>query len=51
MNPRSDGLVWIKDTDYQTKDYQHPSDAGIAKVDGLLFTFFTSSVYTPWFRP
>lgn len=50
-NPRSDTLVWIKDTDYQTKDYQHPSDAGIAKVDGLLFSFFTTSAYTPWFRP
>ncbi len=50
-NPRSDNLVWIRDTDYQTKDYQHPSTAGINKVDGLLFTFFTTSAYTPWFRP
>ncbi|MGH9496862.1 MAG: Ig-like domain-containing protein [Candidatus Sulfotelmatobacter sp.] len=50
-NPRKDGLVWIKDTDYQTKDYQHPSSAGIDKVDGLLFSFFTTSAYTPWFRP
>src|SRR5258706_1929074 len=50
-NPRSDGLTWIKDTDYQTKDYQHPSQAGIDKVDGMLFTFFTGSAYTPWFRP
>jgi len=50
-NPRSDGLEWIRDTDYQTKDYQHPSQAGINKVDGLLFTFFTTSAYTPWFRP
>jgi hypothetical protein len=49
--PRSDGLVWIKDTDYQTKDYQHPDNAGIDKVDGLLFSFFTGSAYTPWFRP
>ncbi len=50
-NPRSDGLTWIRDTDYQTKDYQHPSQAGIDKVDGMLFTFFTGSAYTPWFRP
>lgn len=50
-NPRSDGLVWIRDTDYQTKDYQHPSSVGIDKVDGMLFTFFTTSTYTPWFRP
>jgi len=50
-NPRSDGLEWIRDTDYQTKDYQHPSSVGIDKVDGMLFTFFTTSPYTPWFRP
>lgn len=50
-NPRSDGLEWIRNTDYQTKDYQHPSSAGINKVDGMLFTFFTTSAYTPWFRP
>lgn len=50
-NPRSDGLEWIKDTDYQTKDYQHPNSTGIAKVDNLLFQFFTTSAYTPWFRP
>ena len=50
-NPRSDGLEWIRDTDYQTKDYQHPSSTGISKIDGLLFTFFTTSTYTPWFRP
>ncbi len=50
--PRSDGLTWIRDTDYQTKDYQHPSQpVGVDKVDGLLFTFFTTSAYTPWFRP
>ena len=50
-NPRSDGLVWIRDTDYQTKDYQHPSTVGITKVDGLLWNYFISSTYTPWFRP
>ena len=50
-NPRQDGLEWIRDTDYQTKDYQHPSQAGINKVDSLLFEFFTTSAYTPWFRP
>jgi hypothetical protein len=50
-NPRKDGLDWIRDTDYQTKDYQHPSTAGIAKIDALLFTFFTTSTYTPWFGP
>jgi len=50
-NPRKDGLEWIRDTDYQTKDYQHPSQAGINKVDSLLFEFFTTSAYTPWFRP
>jgi hypothetical protein len=49
-NPRGDGLVWVKQ-DYQANDYQHPSPTGVAKVDGLLFTFFTTSPYSPWFRP
>ncbi len=49
-NPRSDKLVWLSSM-YQTKDYQHPNSVGIDQVDGLLFSFFTTSNYTPWFRP
>lgn len=49
-NPRSDGLVWLSSM-YQTKDYQHPNSVGIDQVDGLLWNFFTTSTFTPWFRP
>ena len=49
-NPRKDGLVWLSSM-YQTKDYQHPNSVGIDQVDNLLFSFFTTSNYTPWFRP
>jgi hypothetical protein len=48
--PRSDGLVWICPTDYNT-DGTHPSNPdGRQKVANLLFNFFTSDSTTiPWF--
>jgi hypothetical protein len=48
--PRSDGLVWICPTDYNT-DGTHPSNPdGRQKVANLLFNFFTTdSTTVPWF--
>lgn len=43
-------LFWVVG-DYLTKDHQHPNTQGAAKVTGLLYNFFQSSAYTPWFRP
>jgi hypothetical protein len=47
--PRSDGLVWLP-TDFQS-DGTHPNVSGATKVVDLLLNFYTSSRYTPWFRP
>jgi uncharacterized protein YjdB len=49
LNPRSDGLVWDP-SDFQV-DGTHPDDQGTQKVVNLLMPFFTTSSYTPWFRP
>lgn len=46
---RSDGLMWLS-TDFQS-DGTHPDATGTTKVVNLLMGFFTSSPYTPWFRP
>jgi len=47
--PRSDGLIWVCPTDYNT-DGTHPSDNGRLKVAHLLLRFFsTDSTSTPWF--
>jgi hypothetical protein len=59
-NPRSDGLIWCGgqpsapcngEDDYQS-DGTHPNTTfGVPKVVNLLMNFFTTSVYTSWFRP
>jgi hypothetical protein len=48
-NARSDGLEWDA-TDYQS-DGTHPNDVGQSKVATQLMNFYTTSAYTPWFRP
>jgi Bacterial Ig-like domain (group 2) len=48
-NARSDGLAWLS-TDYQS-DGTHPNATGQGKVATQLMNFFTTSAYTPWFRP
>jgi hypothetical protein len=48
-NARSDGLAWLS-TDYQS-DGTHPNAVGQAKVATQLINFYTTSAYTPWFRP
>ena len=48
-NARSDGLAWLS-TDYQS-DGTHPNDVGQGKVATQLMNFYTTSAYTPWFRP
>jgi hypothetical protein len=47
--PRSDGLSWVQ-SDFQA-DGTHPSAQGAQKVVTQLMNFFTTSKYTPWFRP
>jgi lysophospholipase L1-like esterase len=57
--PRSDGLIWCDgqssapcsgEIDFNT-DGTHPNSVGVQKVVNLLMNFFTTSSYTPWFRP
>jgi hypothetical protein len=48
---RSDSLVWICPTDFQS-DGTHPSSTGAPKVASMLVKFFTTdSTCIPWFRP
>ncbi len=47
--PNSEGTFWVVG-DYLTADHQHPNTQGAAKIVGLLYNFFESSAYTPWFR-
>ncbi len=48
LTPRADGLTWAC-SDFES-DGTHPSEAGKAKVAGLLTTFFTTHATTaPWF--
>lgn len=51
-NPRvTDGLTWVVG-DYLTTDHQHPNTQGANKITQmLLYPFFETSAYTPWFRP
>jgi uncharacterized protein YjdB len=46
---RSDGTTWLA-SDFQS-DGTHPNAQGTTKVVNLLMDFYTSSAYTPWFRP
>ncbi|PYX43593.1 MAG: hypothetical protein DMG79_22050, partial [Acidobacteria bacterium] len=46
---RSDGTTW-QPGDFQS-DGTHPDNKGKLKVVNLLMGFFTTSPYTPWFRP
>jgi hypothetical protein len=46
---RSDGLTWLS-SDFQS-DGTHPDAQGTTKVVNLLMGFYTTSTYTPWFRP
>jgi len=48
-NKRSDGTEWLQ-SDFQL-DGTHPGPSGTTKVVNLLMGFFTTSPYTPWFRP
>jgi hypothetical protein len=48
-NKRSDGTEWLQ-SDFQM-DGTHPDVQGTTKVVNLLKNFFTTSPYTPWFRP
>ena len=47
--PRSDGLIWVQ-TDFGL-DGTHPHGDGVTKVVNLLMDFYTTSPYSPWFRP
>jgi len=46
---RSDGTAWLS-SDFQS-DGTHPNAQGTTKVVNLLMGFYTTSAYTPWFRP
>jgi hypothetical protein len=46
---RSDGTTWLS-SDFQS-DGTHPNATGTTKVVNLLMGFYTTSDYTPWFRP
>jgi len=46
---RSDGITWLS-SDFQA-DGTHPNAQGTTKVVNLLMDFYTTSPYTPWFRP
>ena len=49
LTPRGDGLTWSCDD--LAEDGTHPSDAGQAKVAGMLLDFMLGSEFTaPWFR-
>ncbi len=47
--PRSDNLIWVQ-SDFGL-DGTHPDSQGVTKVVDLLMNFYTTSPYTPWFRP
>jgi hypothetical protein len=47
--PRSDNLIWVQ-SDFGL-DGTHPDSQGVTKVVNLLMNFYTTSPYTPWFRP
>ncbi len=45
----SNGTTWLA-SDFQS-DGTHPNPQGATKVVNLLIGFYTTSQYTPWFRP
>ena len=45
----SNGTTWLA-SDFQS-DGTHPNPQGATKVVNLLIGFYTTSPYTPWFRP
>jgi hypothetical protein len=45
----SNGTTWLA-SDFQS-DGTHPDAQGATKVVNLLMNFYTTSPYTPWFRP
>jgi len=45
----SNGTTWLA-SDFQS-DGTHPDAQGATKVVNLLMSFYTTSPYTPWFRP
>ena len=45
----SNGTTWLT-SDFQS-DGTHPDAQGATKVVNLLMSFYTTSPYTPWFRP
>jgi hypothetical protein len=47
--PRSDNLIWVQ-SDFGL-DGTHPDSQGVTKVVNLLMNFYTTSPFTPWFRP
>lgn len=48
-NPRSDGLIWVRD-DFEG-DGTHPAPSGEQKVGDMLTSFFNSDVSTkPWYK-